>query len=98
MRKFALFTATVIGLVAAPVLACDGRGRGGPSAEVRAQALAEADSDGNGALSETEFEAFKAALDRARAKHMFARLDADGDGQVTDAELEAGRPQRGTGR
>ena len=89
MRKFAIFTAAAIGLAATPVLACDGPGPGGPKPEVRAEALSEADSDGNGALSATEFEAFKAALDRARAGQMFARLDAARDGQVTLQELEA---------
>jgi hypothetical protein len=98
MRKLTIFAAAALGLAATPVLACDGPGRGGPPPEVRAQALSEADSDGNGALSATEFEAFKAALDRARAGHMFARLDADGDGQVTVTELEAGPPPRGAGR
>jgi hypothetical protein len=98
MRKFAIFTAAAIGLAATPVLACDGRGKGGPSPEVRAEALSEADSDGNGALSATEFQAFKAALDRAHAAKKFAKLDADGDGQVTVTELEAGPPRRGADR
>lgn len=94
MHRLAIVTAAALGLAATPVVACDGSGRRGPSAEARAQAFAEADADGNGALNATEFAAYKAALDRARAEHIFAKLDADGDGQVTQAELEDARPRR----
>ena len=90
MRSIPIFTlVTALAVTAAPALACDGPGNGAKRAEVQAQALAEADRDGNGALSAEEFEGFKAALARARADHMFAKLDADGDGQVTPAELDA---------
>ena len=95
MYKFAILSAAVIGLAATPILACDGKGRGGLPPEVKAEVFAEADADGNGALSVTEFEVFKTAIKRERTERKFAKLDADADGQVTQAELDAARQKHG---
>lgn len=63
-------------------------------------AFAEVDADGDGFVSESEFDAFRAARHQAMAEEGrpmkgmatapgFAEVDSDGDGKLTEAELTA---------
>jgi len=64
-----------------------GSGHGGPPE------LSDIDSDGDGAISQTEMEAFDTSksgrTDTTRADEMFAAMDTDGDGSVTSTEKSA---------
>ncbi len=87
--------AGALALVAAPVLAGEGRPSREDFAAERAAAFAQADADGDGGLTPAEFQTFKQLLRQRMEQRFFARADADGNGEVTQAELDAARPPHG---
>ena len=104
MTRTAIFTALLIGVLAAPALAegdqllaaldtnQDSALSRAEFLVLRQQMFAKIDADGSGAVTKAEIEAAKAAMaERARQSDVWDQ-DADGDGQLTLAEYTSATP------